>query len=112
MKKLFYLAVLACLPLFFTGCEKRVINTGVTIHGNVYDATTFDPIQGAIITLQPGNRRCYSGSDGAFNFEEDLEPKKYTVQAMADGYQPDWTEVILSPGESSKVDLALNKKQQ
>lgn len=109
MKKIFILAVI-CLPLLFTGCEKRIVNTGVTIYGNVYDATTFDPIKGATITLQPGNRRCFSGSDGAFNFEEDLEPKKYTVQATADNYYPDWTEVVLSPGESSKVDLALKKK--
>lgn len=108
MKKLFLLAVI-CSPLLFAGCEKRIIDTGVTIYGNVYDAQTFAPLQGVLITLQPGDRSCYSGSDGAYNFEENLELKQYTVQAQKIGYKPDWRTVKLSPGESSKVDFNLEK---
>ncbi len=110
MKKFFYLAVLACLPLLFTGCEKRVINTGVTIYGTVYDAETFSPIHGAMLTLQPGGRSCYTGSDGAYNFEEDLEPFQYKVTAQANGYQPDWKTVNLASGGSSDVTFALKKE--
>lgn len=110
MKKIFYMAVLMCLPMLFTGCEKRVINTGVTIYGTVYDATTNNPIQGAMLTLQPSGRSCYTGSDGAFNFEEDLDPLQYTVTAQAIGYRTDRKTVKLAPGESSEVTFALRKE--
>ena len=108
MKKLFYLA-LVCLPLLFISCEKRIINTGVTLYGSVYDADTFNPIQGATLTLQPSGRSCYTGSDGAFNFEEDLEPLQYTITAQAPGYSADRKTVKLTPGESSEVTFALRK---
>lgn len=109
MKKIILLAVI-CLPLLFTGCEKRIINTGVTIYGTIYDATTFNPIQGAMLTLQPSGRSCYTGSDGAFNFEEDLEPLQYTITAQANGYRTDRKTIKLSPGESSEVTFALKKE--
>ena len=40
-----------CLPLLFAGCEKRIVETGVTIYGTVYDAATHNPIQGAMLTV-------------------------------------------------------------
>ena len=109
MKKILILAVI-CLPILLTGCEKRIVNTGVTIYGTVYDATTFNPIQGAILTLQPSGRSCYTGSDGAFNFEEDLDPLQYTITAQANGYRTDRKTVKLYPGESSEVTFALKKE--
>ena len=99
-----------CLPLLFAGCEKRIVETGVTIYGTVYDAATHNPIQGAMLTMQPGGRSCYTGSDGAFNFEEDLDPIQYTVTAQATGYRTDRKTVKLSPGESSEVTFALKKE--
>lgn len=102
------MAVLICLPLVFMGCEKRIINTAVTFYGTVYDAYNYSPIQGAILTLQPSGRSCYSGSDGAFNFVEDLDPlQQYTITAQATGYCTDRKTVKLIPGESSEVSFAL-----
>lgn len=108
MKKILIMAAI-CLPIIFTGCEKRIINTGVTIYGTVYDASTFNPIQGAMLTLQPSGRSCYTGSDGAFNFEEDLDPVQYTITAQAMGYRTDRKTIKLTPGESSEVTFALKK---
>ena len=99
-----------CMPFLFIGCEKRIINTGVTIYGTVYDATSFNPIQGAMLTLQPSGRSCYTGSDGSFNFEEDVEPLQYTITAQANGYRADRKTVKLSPGESSEVTFSLQRE--
>ena len=110
MKKVLYLAVMCCCLLSFAGCKKRVVVTGVTLYGTVYDATTFSPIQGAMLTLQPSGRSCYTGSDGAFNFEEELDPLQYTITAQALGYRSDRKTVKLTPGESSEVTFALKKE--
>lgn len=110
MKKVLYLAVICCSLLLFVGCKKRVVVTGVTIYGTVYDSASFSPIQGAMLTLQPGGRSCYTGSDGAFNFEEELDPLQYTITAQALGYRSDRKTVKLTPGESSEVTFALKKE--
>ena len=111
MKKLFYLAVLVCLPLFFTGCEKRVVNTDVTIYGTVFDKETFDPIQGAMVKLQPSARERITGSDGAFQFDNlDISVGKYYVQVSADNYKSDSKYVVLDAGESTNISFALEKK--
>lgn len=109
MKKLLFLAAI-CLPLLFVSCEKRVIDTGVTLYGTVYDAYTNNPIQGAMLTLQPSGRSCYTGSDGAFNFEEDLDPIQYTITAQANGYRTDRKTIKITPGEKSEVSFKLVKE--
>lgn len=109
MKKFILLATI-CLPILFSSCAKTIVDTGVTIYGTVYDAQTFEPIQGAMLTLQPSGRSCYTGSDGAFNFEENLDPLQYTVTAQANGYRTDRKTVKLTPGESSEVTFALKKE--
>lgn len=110
MKKFILLATI-CLPILFSSCAKTVVDTGVTIYGTVYDASNHNPIQGAMLTLQPSGRSCYTGSDGAFNFEENLEPQQYRVTAQAIGYHTDWKTVKLTPGESSDVTFALEKEE-
>lgn len=108
MKKIILWATI-CLPILFCSCQKTIVDTGVTIYGTVYDASTFEPIQGVMLTLQPSGRSCYTGSDGAFNFEENLDPLQYTVTAQASGYRADRKTVKLTPGESSEVTFALKK---
>lgn len=109
MKKLILLAAI-CMPIIFNSCTPIVVDTGVTIYGTVYDAQTFEPIQGAMLTLQPSGRSCYTGSGGAFNFEENLDPLQYTVTAQASGYRTDRKTVKLTSGESSEVTFALKKE--
>ncbi|MBQ9439923.1 MAG: carboxypeptidase regulatory-like domain-containing protein [Paludibacteraceae bacterium] len=109
MKKFFYLAVLVCLPIFFTGCEKRVVDTSISIYGTVVDAETNSPIQGVMLTLMPSAKNRYTGSDGTYQFD-DLEARQYKITATKDGYAPDSKEVTLIAGESENVSFALNKK--
>ena len=109
MKKIFILAAI-CLPLLFCGCEKKIIDTDITIYGTVYDATTFNPIQGVMLTAQPGGRNCYTGSDGAFNFEAFFEPGKYTITATITGYQTDRKSVVMTSGQSTELSFALRKE--
>ena len=109
MKKFLFLAAI-CLPLVFNSCVPTIVDTGVTIYGTVYDADTYQPIQGATLTMQPGGRSCYTGSNGTFNFEENLDPIQYTVTAQAQGYRTDRKTVKLTPGESSEVTFALKKE--
>ena len=110
MKRLFLLAAL-CLPLLFCGCEKRIINTDVTIYGTVYDKETFAPIQGAMVKLQPSGRDCLTGSDGSFQFDNlDISVVKYTIYVSANGYKSDSKYIVLDAGESSNVSFALEKK--
>lgn len=108
--KNFILLATICLPILFCSCQKTVVDTGVTIYGTVYDAASYEPIQGAMLTMQPGSRSCYTGSDGSFNFEENLDPVQYTVTAQANGYRTDRKTVKLTPGESSEVTFALKKE--
>lgn len=109
MKRFILLATL-CLPIFFNSCVQTVVDTGVTIYGTVYDSDSHSPIQGAMLTLQPGGRSCYTGSNGAFNFEENLDPLQYTITAQAIGYRTDRKTIKLTQGESSEVTFALRKE--
>ena len=109
MKKIIILATL-CLHISFISCVQTVVDTGVTIYGTVYDATTKEPIKGALLTLSPSGRSCYSQRDGAFNFEENIEPGQYQVTAIANGYHSDWRRVKLTAGESANVTIALERE--
>ena len=110
MRKIFYLAAI-CLPLLFTGCEKRIIDTDFTIYGTVFDSETLEPIKGAEIAIQPHRAEVpLTGSDGTYQINGlDGSESKYTVIVMAEYYRPDWRDVTVIPGGSRKVDFALKK---
>ena len=112
MKKILFLAAI-CLPLLFTGCEKRIIHTDVTIYGTVCDAKTYAPIQGADVTLQPSGRTCMTASDGTYQFNNlDISVTKYTVGAYKKGYYKyNAKSVTLNPGESSNVSILLEPEE-
>ena len=110
MKKILIMAVI-CLPILFGSCEKRVINTDVTIYGNVYDATTFNPIQGAVVKIQPNTQDRVTGGDGTYQFDnlDASSTTQYTIYVSASGYQADSKTTKISAGESYNVSFALKK---
>lgn len=112
MKKIIFLANI-CLLLLCTGCEKRTIVTTVTLYGTVYDVDSYAPIQGAMLTIQPGGRNAYTGSDGTYQYDDlDTSEKKYTVTVTAKGYRSDRKSLVVesTPGESLEMSFALQKE--
>ncbi len=108
MKKITILLTL-CLPLLFSGCVKAISDYNVSIYGTVIDSKTYEPIQGALITIIPSSKSCYSGLDGYFEFE-DLLVQKYTITAQKDGYITDRKTVNLMAGEKQELTFALKKE--
>ena len=112
MKKFFYMAAI-CLPILFTGCEKRVINTTVTIYGTVVDYDTNEAINGAYVSLSPSSKDCDTDEDGTFQFSDvEYTSKGYTIRVKKEGYKDGSQNLYgLNPGESEKITLRLKKKE-
>ncbi len=108
MKKLICFAIL-CLPLLFIGCEKKIIDTTISIYGTVLDVDTNEPLQGVLLTLMPTAKTRYTGSLGTYQFE-DLQPQQYTITAQMQGYRTDRKTVNLVSGEKEEVTFALKKE--
>ncbi len=109
MKKILYLAVF-CLPLFFIGCEKRIVDITGTLSGTVVEMTTGDVIAGALVTLAPSGKNTYTGVDGFFEFQ-DLEAQQYTLTVQATGYQTNRKTVSIVAGATERVNITLQKEQ-
>lgn len=108
MKKMLYLAVF-CLPLFFIGCEKRIVDITGTLSGTVVEMTTGDVIAGALITLSPSGKNTFTGNDGFFEFQ-DLEAQQYTVTVQAEGYSTNRKTVTIVAGTTERINITLEKK--
>ncbi len=109
MKKMLYLAVF-CLPLFFIGCEKRIVDITGTLSGTVVEMTTGDVIAGALVTLAPSGKNTYTGVDGFFEFQ-DLEAQQYTMTVQATGYQTNRKTVSIVAGATERVNITLQKAE-
>lgn len=108
MKKIVLLAAI-CLPMLFSSCAKKVVNTSISIYGTVVDADTNAPIQGVLLTLMPSSKNRYTGSDGSYEFD-DLNAQQYTITAQMGGYKTDRKTVNLTAGEREEVTFALHKE--
>ena len=104
-----YLAVF-CLPLFFIGCEKRIVDITGTLSGTVVEMTTGDVIAGALITLSPSGKNTYTGADGFFEFQ-DLDAQQYTVTVQADGYSTNRKTVTIIAGATERINITLQKAE-
>ena len=108
MKKILFIMAL-CLPFLLSSCAKKVVDTSVSIYGTVVDATNNSPIQGALLTLMPSAKNCYTGSDGSYQFN-DLNVQQYTITVQMGGYRTDRKSVNLIAGEETEVTFALHKE--
>lgn len=109
MKKMLYLAVF-CLPLFFIGCEKRIVDITGTLSGTVVEMNTGDVIAGALITLSPSGKNTYTGEDGFFEFQ-DLDAQQYTVTVQAKGYSTNRKTVTIVAGATERINVTLQKAE-
>lgn len=111
MKKLMYLAVI-CLPLLFISCEKRIIDTSVTIYGTVVDAETNASIAGAHVSLTPSSKDCFTDDDGIYRFSDvAFNSKGYTLRVKKTGYREGTQNIHLDPGEWESVSFRLEKEK-
>jgi uncharacterized protein (TIGR02145 family) len=82
------------------------ITTG-TILGTVTNATTAEPIEGAMVTVEGTSYSAITTLDGSYSIE-DIEAGTYSVTANAEGYNPKTIiEVEVLAGEITTVDFDL-----
>lgn len=106
MKKLSYLLLLLCM-LLVQSCQPEIVLPG-GIYGTVLDKETGEPIRNAEISLSPGGKTTVVGSNGTYEFV-DLEPRLYTVNVTADGYDHNSKTANVVNGESTACDFHLTK---
>lgn len=109
MKKVLILMV-AIIPLIFSGCTKRIVDTRITISGTVIDYETQMPLKGVSITVTPNSKNKVTGSDGYFEFI-DLAYQQYTIIAQKNGYSTDRKNITSVVGDNVEVTFMLKKIQ-
>lgn len=77
-----------------------------SVHGTVVDASTAQPVAGAMVRIHEVGRRELSHEDGAFHFDA-LPAGTYTVAAERIGYAPAEQTVRVADGETARVTLTL-----
>ena len=110
MKKSVYLICTLCLLSGIwqaCGSKEEVTTTG-GIYGTVLDKEDGEPIRNAEISLSPGGKTTVVGSNGTYEFI-DLEPRLYTVNVTADGYDYNCKTAKVVSGESTACDFHLTK---
>ena len=109
MKKVLILIV-AIIPLIFSSCAKRIVDTTITIYGTVIDYETQMPLDGVSVTVTPGAKNKVTGSDGYFEFL-DLTNQQYTIIAQKNGYSTGRKNITTVAGDNAEVTFTLKKLQ-
>lgn len=107
MKKLLSIIVLATL---FVTCTPEEYDHFATITGTVIDDESEDGLSGVQITMLPGGRKAYTGSDGFFQFNE-VDSQQWTLQAQKTGYKTERIHVYPNAGETCTVNIRMLKEQ-
>lgn len=100
--------VLGCtLPgLFFTGCEDGDPGTSSgTLEGEVANASTGEPIAGAIVTTTPDEGTAVTGADGSYRLS--LPVGNYELEVDADDFVPAQGNVSIVAARTMTVDATL-----
>jgi len=120
-----FLPVIAAALLLGLFAGSAMAQTG-TLTGVVTDASSGDPIEGALVVARgsmggphvemgggpgPGGgghgmRHAYTGADGGYVIDE-LEPGDYVVSCGAPGYSVTSVDATIADGETTVVDFAL-----
>ena len=95
--------------LCISGCDDGIsYDFFATIHGNVYDASTGEPLPNAAVTINPTSRTLQTDGNGTFVFDE-LDSGQYTVSVQKGGYYADRKSVTAISGETVRTDILLRK---
>ncbi|MGH2454935.1 MAG: carboxypeptidase regulatory-like domain-containing protein [Candidatus Limnocylindria bacterium] len=86
----------------------QLVATGGTLEGTITDADGGDPIPGARVTANNGEREFAATADGAGHYQLFLAAGSYAVSATAFGYETAMVaDVVIETDQSTTVDLAL-----
>lgn len=80
-------SLLLLIVIFFTSCSEDTtgfVGKGI-ITGRVVEASSFNPIENAKITLSPTNNTVFTNADGYFSLEDVVEGD-YSVSATKENY--------------------------
>ena len=89
---------------FFGGCEP----TNGQLEGQVTDAATGDPLQGALITAEPTGDQATTDLNG--NYVMSLSAGDYQVTASLDGYVSQTLPATIAVSETTVLDFALEQE--
>lgn len=87
---------------------EQAVGSGIII-GEVSDATTLDPIAGALVEIVGTGRTAESDAQGRFQFQ-DLPPGSFEIEATQLGYYTDKTVTTVIEGSPSEVRFGLRVK--
>ena len=111
MKKVFLcllgvVSLAGCLEPTATDENGTVADDSGVICGFVFNIETDAEINGAKVTLSPGDVTSKTGSNGYFEFD-DLKSGTYKVTATADGYDGIYRQLTIKPGREYVCDFPL-----
>ena len=108
-KNLSILFSFGCALLLMNSCgDSNTVDNSGTISGFVTDITNANaPIAGATVTLSSKGLSQTTGSDGRYQFS-DVEPGSYTLQAVANRYQPTTKQVTVGVNQNVTCDFQLS----
>jgi hypothetical protein len=107
MKKIIFM-MLCVASISLTSCDPVTYDTFGGISGTILEMETGEPIKNALLTVSPGGKNTYSGSDGFFEFQ-DLEAGQYTLTVQATGYSTNRKTVTVVPGEVEQISMTMKK---
>lgn len=130
MKKIFFLACMACTLCLFSSCEKKgskaddgseVVANTITIKGTITDYDDGSPVFGTYITIMPGLIKTYSAEDGSYITKVKCTTENanengtwtFTIACQLGGYRSDRRSINIKSsdfGKSFTEDFNLRKE--
>lgn len=107
MKKKLSVIVCLLIGIVLAGCSEDETPSYGSIYGIVTNAKTSQPVNGATVTLSPGNLSTTTGIDGHYEFVE-LDPGQYKVYAQASGYLVNSVQIQVNAGGHAIGDIVMN----
>ena len=108
-KRIWMILVFYFFATFLVACKPETFDSYGNISGTVIDVDSGEPVQQALVTLNPTSKNTYTGIDGQFEFIE-LEAQQYTATVQKTGYQANRKLVNVNPGKTTNISLVMRKQ--
>lgn len=96
------------LIMNITSCTKEEYDFYATISGTVSDEISFEPIEGALVTITPGGKNCTTDKNGHFSFNN-MEAIQYTITVQKNGYSTNRKSINAIAGETNEISITIEK---